>query len=78
MPVPHSLLADLHITQEAFDEKKKTDTKLNQLHKEYEAKDKEVVTAENGARSDEDVNKLRKERALIKEKIQAHVERGNH
>ncbi|MNZ46397.1 hypothetical protein D3C78_640770 [compost metagenome] len=62
MPVPHDLLADLHVTADAF--------QALMLHKEYNAKDKEVVAAEGNGTNDEAVNRLRKERLLIKDKIE--------
>lgn len=78
MPVPHDLLADLNISHEAFNEKKKTDAKLNQLHKDYEAKDKEVLAAESTAAADERLNTLRKERNLLKTHIVEQLKHGHH
>lgn len=73
MPVPHDLLADLHITPDAFQALTDKDHDLLTLHKEYKAKDKEVVAAENNGTADERVQQLRKERLLIKDKIERIV-----
>ncbi|AAN70166.1 MULTISPECIES: YdcH family protein [Pseudomonas] len=70
MPVPHDLLADLHVTADAFQALMDKDQGLHKLHKEYNAKDKEVVAAEGNGTNDEAVNRLRKERLLIKDKIE--------
>ncbi|GJB83180.1 hypothetical protein KAM380_076450 [Aeromonas caviae] len=70
MPVPHDLLADLHVTADAFQALMDKDQTLHSLHKEYNAKDKEVVAAEGNGTNDETVNRLRKERLLIKDKIE--------
>ncbi len=70
MPVPHDLLADLHITADKFQALMDKDQTLHSLHKEYNAKDKEVVAAEGNGTNDEAVNRLRKERLLIKDKIE--------
>ncbi|MFK3681904.1 MAG: YdcH family protein [Gammaproteobacteria bacterium] len=70
MPVPHDLLADLHITADAFQALIDKDPALHKLHKEYNGKDKEVVAAEGNGTADDAVNRLRKERLLIKDKIE--------
>lgn len=74
MPVTHDLLADLKLDEEKFEALKKTDSALSQLYKDYIAKDKEVVVAEKNGTGDETVNRLRKERALLKEKIVQHID----
>ncbi|MHC2145222.1 YdcH family protein [Pseudomonas sp. 210_17 TE3656] len=73
MPVKHDLLADLGLTKEQFIEKKKTDSRLSQLHEEYNRKDAEVLEAENSSSADDTVTRLRKERLKIKDEIVAHV-----
>jgi len=73
MPVPHDLLADLHISADDFQALIDKNQTLHQLHKEYNTKDKEVVAAEGNGTSDEAVNRLRKERLLIKDKIERIV-----
>ncbi|MDZ3993472.1 YdcH family protein [Pseudomonas sp. Teo4] len=70
MPVPHDLLADLHVSADQFQALIDKDQELHKLHKEYNAKDKEVLVAEGNASGDEAVNRLRKERLLIKDKIE--------
>ncbi|MBF8743096.1 MULTISPECIES: YdcH family protein [Pseudomonas] len=73
MPVPHDLLADLHISADDFQALIDKDQTLHQLHKEYNAKDKEVVAAEGNGTSDDAVNRLRKERLLLKDRIERIV-----
>ena len=73
MPVPHDLIADLHVTEAAFQALIDKDADLHRLHKEYNASDKAVITAENNGRSDDEVSRLRKERLLIKDKIERLV-----
>ncbi|MBF8781205.1 YdcH family protein [Pseudomonas fulva] len=74
MPVPHDLLADLHVTEEAFQAFIDKDPTLHRLHKEYNASDKAVVAAERNGTADDEVNRLRKERLLIKDKIERIVQ----
>ncbi|PSS50651.1 YdcH family protein [Pseudomonas sp. BBP2017] len=73
MPVKHDLLADLNMTKDAFDAKKKADSRLSELHDKYNAIDAEVVKAESNSASDEQITQLRKKRLLIKDEIVAHV-----
>ncbi|MHC6226840.1 YdcH family protein [Pseudomonas sp. X10] len=73
MPVTHDLLADLHITADDFEKLKETHNDLTRLHKDYLAVDKETVAAENNGTADDEVNRLRKERLLIKDKIERIV-----
>ncbi|HHJ1299293.1 YdcH family protein [Pseudomonas sp. P1B16] len=73
MPVPHDLLADLNITADDFQMRIDKDHDLHKLHKEYNAKDKEVLAAEGNASTDDTVTRLRKERLLIKDKIERIV-----
>lgn len=73
MPVKHDLLADLNLTKEAFEAKKKSDSRLSQLHEKYDAIDARVVEAEKGSASDDQVTHLRKERLQIKDEIVLHL-----
>ncbi|CAK16736.1 DUF465 domain-containing protein [Pseudomonas entomophila] len=73
MPVPHDLLADLHVTADQFQALIDKNHDLHKLHKEYNAKDKEVVAAEGNGTNDDTVNLLRKERLLLKDKIERIV-----
>lgn len=73
MPVKHDLLADLNMTKDAFDAKKKADSRLSELHEKYNTIDAEVVKAESSSASDEQITQLRKKRLLIKDEIVAHV-----
>lgn len=74
MPVPHDLLADLKLESEAYEALRMEDPLLSQLNKDYVAKDKEVLVAEKNGTGDDTVNRLRKERALLKEKIVQKIE----
>ncbi|MCE1114262.1 MULTISPECIES: YdcH family protein [Pseudomonas] len=70
MPVPHDLLADLHVSADQFQALIDKNQDLHKLHKDYNAKDKEVLAAEANGTADDKVNLLRKERLLIKDKIE--------
>lgn len=74
MPVPHDLIADLHIDAERYQQLVESDADLRTLHKAYIAKDKEVVAAESNGTGDETVNQLRKARLLLKDKIERAVQ----
>lgn len=69
MPVKHNLYADLGITAAQFEEHKKTHSQLGDLEAEYLSKDRDVLDAEQSSSADELVNKLRKERLQIKDRI---------
>lgn len=75
MPVKHDLLADLNLTKDAYDDLKRKDAQLSRLHDAYNAKDAEVVEAEDAGAEDDKVTRLRKERLKIKDEIVAHVQR---
>ncbi|WP_442109109.1 YdcH family protein [Pseudomonas sp. NUPR-001] len=73
MPTKHDLLADLNIKKDEFDAKKKTDSRLSELHDKYNAIDAEVLKAESSSASDDQVTLLRKKRLLIKDEIVSHL-----
>lgn len=73
MPVTHDLFADLNTTQEDFDKLKEKHSELTKLHKDYLAVDKATVAAEGNGTADDKVTQLRKERLLIKDKIERIV-----
>lgn len=73
MPVKHDLLADLNLSKEAFEAKKKSDSRLSQLHEKYDAIDARVLEAEKSGASDDQVTHLRKERLHIKDEIVQHL-----
>ena len=73
MPVKHDLLADLNLTKEAFDEKKKTDPRLSTLHEKYNQIDALVLEAESGSATDDQVTELRKKRLKTKDEIAQHL-----
>lgn len=73
MPVTHNLFADLNLTKEAFDEKKKADPRLSTLHEQYNKIDAEVIQAESSRATDEQVTKLRQKRLKIKDEIVQHL-----
>ncbi|MGE1083621.1 YdcH family protein [Pseudomonas shirazensis] len=70
MPVPPDLFADLSIQADDFHALSAKDPELLKLYKDYNAKDKEVDVAERTAATDDTVTLLRKERLLIKDKIE--------
>ncbi|MGY2378451.1 YdcH family protein [Pseudomonas sp. SDO524_S393] len=69
MPVKHDLYQDLGISKEVVHERRASDAHLDSLLNKYDDADKEVLKAEAASASDDIVEKLKKERLLIKDKI---------
>ena len=69
MPVKHDLYQDLGLSKEAVHERRAGDKRLDSLLTQYDDADKEVLKAESASASDEDVEKLKKKRLLVKDKI---------
>ncbi|ONH55671.1 hypothetical protein SAMN04490182_2659 [Pseudomonas cedrina] len=73
MPVKHDLYQDLGLSKEAVHERRAGDKRLDSLLTQYDAADGEVLKAESASASDEDVEKLKKKRLLIKDEIVAKL-----
>ena len=69
MPVKHDLYQDLGLSKEVVHERRAQDKRLDALLTQYDAADGEVLAAEKASASDEDVEKLKKKRLLIKDEI---------
>ena len=69
MPVKHDLYQDLGLSKDVIHERRAGDKRLDSLLTQYDDADKEVLKAEAASASDEDVEKLKKKRLLIKDKI---------
>ena len=69
MPVKHNLYADLGVTAEQFEAHKKAHSQLADLEAKYLSKDRDVVDAEQRSGADDEINRLRKERLMIKDDI---------
>ncbi len=69
MPVKHDLYQDLGLSKEVVHERRAGDKRLDSLLTQYDDADKEVLKAESASASDEDVEKLKKKRLLVKDKI---------
>ena len=69
MPVKHDLYQDLGLSKDAIHERRASDKRLDSLLTQYDDADKEVLKAEAASASDEDVEKLKKKRLLVKDKI---------
>ncbi|EFQ63617.1 DUF465 domain-containing protein [Pseudomonas lactucae] len=69
MPVKHDLCEDLGLSKEVVHERRASDKRLDSLLTQYDAADREVLKAESASASDEDVEKLKKKRLLIKDEI---------
>ncbi len=69
MPVKHDLYQDLGWSKEAVHERRAGDKRLDTLLTQYDDADKEVLKAEAASASDEDVEKLKKKRLLVKDRI---------
>lgn len=69
MPVKHDLYQDLGLSKEVVHERRAGDKRLDSLLTQYDHADKAVLEAESASASDEDVEKLKKKRLLIKDEI---------
>lgn len=69
MPVKHDLYQDLGLSKDVVHERRAGDKRLDSLLTQYDDADKEVLKAESASASDEDVEKLKKKRLLVKDKI---------
>ncbi|MGU9857576.1 DUF465 domain-containing protein [Pseudomonas sp. LF245] len=69
MPVKHDLYQDLGLSKDVIHERRASDKRLDSLLTQYDDADKEVLKAEAASASDEDVEKLKKKRLLVKDKI---------
>ena len=73
MPVKHDLYQDLGLSKEAVHERRASDKRLDSVLDQYDVADAEVLKAEGASASDEDVEKLKKKRLLVKDKIVAQL-----
>ncbi|NBA95862.1 hypothetical protein [Pseudomonas sp. R5(2019)] len=73
MPVPHNLLADLKLTQEEVDQRKKDDPRLSSLFDKYKKIDATVVEAESNYTHDDVVKKHKEARLQVKDEIVRHL-----
>ncbi|WP_456027229.1 DUF465 domain-containing protein [Pseudomonas capeferrum] len=69
MPVKHDLYQDLGLTKEVVHERRRGDDRLNTLLEQYDAADKKVLAFESSGGADEELEKLKKKRLLVKDKI---------
>ncbi|SDU98068.1 DUF465 domain-containing protein [Pseudomonas mucidolens] len=69
MPVKHDLYQDLGLNKDDVQQRRMSNSRLDVLLTQYDAADKEVVDAESASANDDDVEKLKKKRLLIKDKI---------
>ncbi|CRM18877.1 MULTISPECIES: DUF465 domain-containing protein [Pseudomonas] len=73
MPVKHDLYQDLGLSKEVVHERRANDKRLDSLLTQYDDADKEVLKAESASAGDEEVEKLKKKRLLIKDDIVAKL-----
>lgn len=73
MPVKHDLYQDLGMSKEVVHERRASDKRLDSLLTQYDAADAEVLKAESASASDDEVEKLKKKRLLIKDDIVAKL-----
>lgn len=73
MPVKHDLYQDLGFSKEVVHERRVSDKRLDSLLTQYDDADKEVLKAESASASDKDVERLKKQRLLIKDDIVAKL-----
>ncbi|MCF4976178.1 DUF465 domain-containing protein, partial [Pseudomonas lactis] len=63
------LYQDLGLSKEVVHERRAQDKRLDSLLTQYDAADGEVLAAEKASASDEEVEKLKKKRLLVKDEI---------
>ncbi|AZF05081.1 YdcH family protein [Pseudomonas sp. R5-89-07] len=73
MPVKHDLYQDLGMSKEVVHERRASDKRLDSLLTQYDAADGEVLKAESASASDDEVERLKKKRLLIKDDIVAKL-----
>lgn len=76
MPVKHDLYQDLGLSKEAIHECRASDNRLDSLLHQYDSADKEVLELESSSGGDEELEKLKKKRLLIKDKIVEQLEKA--
>ena len=69
MPVKHDLYQDLGLSKEVVHERRAQDKRLDSLLTQYDAADGEVMAAEKASARDEEGEKLKKKRLLVKDEI---------
>ena len=69
MPVKHDLYQDLGLSKEDVHKRRAQDNRLDSLLTQYDDADAKVLKAEKASASDEDVEKLKKKRLLVKDEI---------
>ncbi|WP_438870300.1 YdcH family protein [Pseudomonas sp. L1(2025)] len=69
MPVKHDLYQDLGLSKEVVHERRANNKHLNSLFNQYDAADKEVLAFEASGGADEELEKLKKKRLSVKDKI---------
>lgn len=69
MPVKHDLYQDLGLSKEDVHKRRAQDNRLDSLLTQYDEADAKVLAAEKASASDEDVEKLKKKRLLVKDEI---------
>ena len=73
MPVKHDLYQDLGMSKDDVHKHRANDKRLDALLTRYADADKEVLEAEKASANDEDVEKLKKKRLLIKDEISGRL-----
>ncbi|WP_219273264.1 DUF465 domain-containing protein [Pseudomonas sp. Xaverov 83] len=76
MPVKHDLYQDLTFTKEDIQQRRAGDNYLDSLFHQYDSADKEVLELESSSGGDEELEKLKKKRLLIKDKIVEQLEKA--
>lgn len=75
MPVKHDLYQDLGLSKEVIHQRRSGDSYLDSLLNQYDSADKEVVDLETTGGSDDELEKLKRKRLLLKDKIVLQLEK---
>ena len=76
MPVKHDLYQDLGLSKEDVQQRRASHHRLDVLLTQYDVADKEVLELESASGGDEELEKLKKKRLLIKDKIVEQLEKA--
>lgn len=76
MPVKHDLYQDLGVSKDVIHARRGGDSYLDSLLHQYDSADKEVLALEASGGEDDELEKLKRKRLLVKDKIVQQLEKA--
>ncbi|MFC6340020.1 DUF465 domain-containing protein [Pseudomonas sp. CCM 7891] len=77
MPVKHDLYQDLTFTREDIQKRRAGDNYLDSLLHQYDSADKDVLELESSGGGDDELERLKKKRLSIKDKVVQQLEKAH-